>query len=113
MSDTEIEIDTNWEPGSAFFVRGELHGQAFENKGLVLAFDCERCVSYSHLSSISELPDVVENYSVLEFKLTASNDQTLLSLTITGFPTETIFKHLEFYWNVTLLLLKQCIEDAV
>jgi uncharacterized protein YndB with AHSA1/START domain len=111
MAETEIHILTDWQVGSPIVIRGNLHGINFENKGIVLQFEHEKVLQYNHLSSISRLPDRPENYSAIEFKLTAMENQTALTLTLSNFPTETIYKHLFFYWNVTLEILKKMIEQ--
>lgn len=110
MSDSDIDIITDWEIGSGLTIQGYLSGKYFENNGFVLSFNpcCE--LSYSHLSSLSGLTDQVENYSVLVFYLAPVADQTQLTLTVSNFPTEIIYKHLVFYWNVTLDLFKKFIE---
>ncbi len=111
MSETEIEIITDWQVGSPMTIRGNLHGIKFKNTGTVLQFEPEQILRYSHLSSLSRLPDKTENYSIIEFKLSPLADQTALTLTLSIFPTETIYKHLAFYWNVTLEILKRLIEE--
>jgi len=111
MSELEIEILTDWKVGNLVVIRGKLHGIKFENKGRVLQFEPEKILQYSHLSSLSRLPDKPENYSVFDFRLTPKEDLTLLTLTVSNFPTESIFKHLAFYWNVTLEIFKRTIEE--
>ena len=76
MSETEIQILTDWKVGNPFVIRGRLHGINFENTGKVLQFEPERILQYSHLSSLSRLPDKLESYSILEFRLAPINDQT-------------------------------------
>ena len=110
MSETEITIITDWKVGNPFIIRGILHRVKFENKGTVLQFEPEKLLRYSHLSSLSRLPDKPENYSTIEFSLAPTNNQTTLILTASNFPTETIYKHFAFYWNVTLEILKRMIE---
>jgi uncharacterized protein YndB with AHSA1/START domain len=111
MSETEIDIITDWSVGSSILIRGRLHRIKFENKGTVLQFEPEKTLQYSHLSSLSRLPDKPESYSVFEFGLTPKSNQTTLTLTVSNFPTENIYKHLAFYWNVTLEILKRMIEE--
>jgi len=110
MSETEIDIITDWQVGNPFIIRGILHRVRFENKGLVLQFEPEKNLQYTHWSSISRLPDKPENYTILEFSLAPINNQTTLTFTASNFPTETIYKHFAFYWNVTLEILKRMIE---
>ncbi len=112
MSETEINIITDWKVGNPIVIRGNLHGIHFENKGTVLQFELEKILQYNHLSSLSRLPDKPENYSVVEYRLAPIENQTTLTLTLSNFPTETIYKHLAFYWNVTLEILKRMIEQG-
>jgi len=107
----EIEIITDWQVGSHIIMRGSLHGVKFENKGTVLQFEPEKVLRYSHLSSASRLPDRPESYSIFEFRLSSLENRTSLTLTASNFPTETIYKHLAFYWNVTLEILKKMVEN--
>lgn len=110
ISETDIQIITDWKVGSPIIMRGNLHGVKFENKGMVLQFEPERILEYNHLSSLSRLPDKPENYAVIEFRLASIKDQTTLTLTLSNFPTVSIYKHLAFYWNVTLEIIKRMIE---
>ncbi len=111
MSETDLNISTDWQVGNPFIIRGELHRVHFENKGTVLQFEHKKVLQYSHLSSLSRLPDEAGNYSLIEFRLTPVDDRTNLTLTLSHFPTEAIYKHLIFYWNVTLEILKKTVEQ--
>lgn len=110
MSDTDIHVVTDRRVGGSFIVRGNLHGVDFENTGRVLRYEPERVFQYSHLSSISELPDEPASYSVVTFRLEPAGTQVLLTLELRNFPTESIYKHLLFYWSVTLEVLKRMVE---
>ncbi|NLR78153.1 SRPBCC domain-containing protein [Chitinophaga eiseniae] len=107
--DMQLEITTTWEVNTPFIIRG-FHHVRFENKGVIVAYEAQKRLSYSHFSSVSRLPDLPENYSLLDFRLTPAADQTILQLRIDNFPTETIFKHLQFYWRTTLVKIKQATE---
>jgi uncharacterized protein YndB with AHSA1/START domain len=111
MFEAEIHIITDWKVGTPIVIRGHMNGKYFENNGIVLQFEPEKILQYSHLSSLSRLPDKPENYSLLEFRLAPMENRTILTLTLSNFPTESIYKHLVFYWNVTLEILKRIIED--
>jgi uncharacterized protein YndB with AHSA1/START domain len=114
MFETEIQIITAWKVGSPIVIHGNLGTINFENHGNVLQFEPGKILEYSHLSSLSRLPDLLENYSVLEFRLMPmEDDQTFLTFTLRNFPTESIYKHLASYWNVTLDVLKRMIEDQI
>ena len=59
-----LEVHTDWKINSPIFIRG-FHHVEFENKGIVLEYEEGKKLSYSHLSSVSRLPDITENYSIL------------------------------------------------
>lgn len=105
----DLKIQTTWEPGSPIVISG-FHHVPFENKGIVLEYSPGQAVSYNFLSSISRLPDTAENHSVIRFVLEPEGEQTLLSLIITNFPTTTIYHHLNFYWNTSIVMIKKMIE---
>lgn len=112
MLDTDMEFDifTDWKVGNPFIIKGFLHQMAFENKGKVLKYEFEKELQYSHLSSFSQLPDNLENFCTIAFKLTPIENQTMLNLSISNFPTLSIFKHLELYWGSTIEIMKTLIE---
>lgn len=110
---TEIEIITDWKVGSSMVIRGTLHRINFVNTGTVLQFDPDLALQYTHLSSLSRLPDQPQSYSVVTFQLAATEYQTRLTLTLHNFPTEAIYKHLAFYWNVALEIFRKKVEQQV
>lgn len=113
MGDPEmdIEIVTDWKTGSPFIIKG-FHHVPFENKGTILQLEPERIFQYNHLSSLSDLPDKTENYTIITFRLKQLNEQMELTVEAENFPAESINKHWEFYWNGTISLLKQVIENG-
>lgn len=113
MAQSEIDIRTDWNVGSPIVIRGELHGWPFENRGTVLAFQPESVVRYSHLSSTSRLPDEPASYAQIGFELTELSDHhTELAIEVSHSPTEVIYKHLAYYWTVTLEVLKRRLEGT-
>jgi len=107
--DVGMDIITDWVVGAPIVVHG-FHIVRFENRGTVLAFDPPRLLRYSHLSSLSRLPDSIESHAVFEFRLDPSDSRTALTVTVSNFPTEAIFKHLDFYWRGALGAVKQFVE---
>jgi uncharacterized protein YndB with AHSA1/START domain len=113
MAQADLRIETNWAIGGPFLIRGDLHGLPFENKGTVLAFQPETLLRYTHLSSVSHLPDIAESYAQIEFKLESiDKNQTRLTVEVSRAPTQVIHKHLAYYWNVTLEVLKRRLEGS-
>jgi uncharacterized protein YndB with AHSA1/START domain len=113
MYDSEIEIVTTWEVGSPIIINAKevSYKIAVTNTGVVLQFLKERVLEYSHLSSLSRLPDQAENYTLIRFTLQPEGDHTLLELDLSNFPTESHYKHIDFYWTITLQVLKRFVED--
>jgi hypothetical protein len=106
-----VQVMTDWTVGGPLVVRGIHNDAEFEGRGTVLAFEPPRLLRYDQLSSVSRLPQVPENCSELEFRLEDLGDRTRLTLGISRFPTETIFKHLAFYWRGTLGIFKAFAES--
>jgi len=111
MSETEIEVITDWVEGRPMIIRGLWYKTNFENRGTVLQYQENRVLSYSHLSSLSRLPDEPGNYTNIKFALEDKDDQAELTLTLDNFPTEAIYRHFAFYWNVAIVLLKRFVES--
>lgn len=101
----EIEVETDWIVGNPIVIRGRHHVR-FENRGVVLEVVPQARLRYSHLSSLSRLPDEPASYTSLDFGLASTGDTTSLTLEITGFPTQSIFQHMDLYWRGTLDILR-------
>lgn len=107
-----LEVVTDWQVGSPIIVKG-FHHVGFENHGTVLHCQPNTFLQYTHLSSISRLPDRPENYTRIAFRLSPSDDgATSLNVELENFPTESILRHLDFYWRVTIEVLKRFIETS-
>ncbi len=111
MSQTPIEIITDWKVGKAITVKGDWYKAGFVNKGKVLRYEHEQLLEYSHLSSLSRLPDQPENYCIIMFRIIPETGYTALEVTLSNFPTDSIYRHFAFYWTVTIALLKKFIEQ--
>ena len=111
MGDPEmaVELETEWDVGGPVVVRG-FHHLPFENTGKVLVFERGQRLVYTHLSSLSRLPDEPASYTTLAFTLSPVTDGTSLGLVASGFPTEAVFRHLRFYWGGALACLKRQVE---
>lgn len=104
-----VEVETAWTVGGPIVVRG-FHHLAFENRGTVLCFEPGERLRYTHLSSLSRLADEPGSYSTIDFELTAVSGGAALRVSVRGFPTESIFRHLDFYWRGTMSVLKALAE---
>lgn len=112
MGDAALDLDitTSWQVGAPIIIKG-FHHARFENKGVVLEYLPDQILSYNFLSSLSRLPDKNENYTIIRFTIIPMEQHTSLELSLTNFPTDVIYHHLNFYWNTTLVMLKRAIEQ--
>ncbi len=51
------DTETDWTIGRPIVHRGEYNGQAYVDKGTILAFEPERLLVHTHWSSVSGVPD--------------------------------------------------------
>ena len=112
MSDEELTVSLEGHAGGAVVIRGLLHGMAFENRGIVRAFEPERVFSYSYWSTLSasRLADVPENQTLVRFALAPADQGTLLTLPLCDFAEPAIRPHADLYWGPTLQILKAVCE---
>ncbi len=112
MTETELEVLTDWQVGSPVIIRGPWYKTHFENRGTVLQMERERLLRYTHLSSLSRLQDVPEHYTELCFELAPDGAETVLTVTVSNFPTEVIYRHMAYYWMVAPELLRKFLEGT-
>jgi len=112
MADTDmsIEVETTWRLHDPILIGGYVHQIPFENRGTVRQFSPPYVLAYSHLSSLSNLPDIPVNHTVITFQLADADNGTTLTLIVRNFPTESIYRHLALYWTTTLDVLKSFVE---
>ncbi|WP_322082224.1 SRPBCC family protein [Burkholderia sp. BCC1972] len=107
-----VSVEHEGRAGGSIVVRGRQH-VPFENRGRILRWDPPRRFSWTHLSTLSNLPDEPASYTTLDFALEPVCGGTTLSFTMHGFPTLTIRKHLVLYWGVTLDVIRRHAEAYV
>ena len=103
-------VISDWRQGSPIVWKGEWQGKKYEDRGMILRFEPEHLIQYSHFSPLSELPDAPENYHIVTIKLSTSGAQTLVSLAQDNNPTEDAQKHSEEMWTTMLTALKTMLE---
>ena len=103
-------VASDWKIGSPILFTGMWHKVKYQDKGTILQFEAEKVLAYSYWSKFSRLPDILENYSVIEFRLMPKEDQTILTLTHSNLVAEGMPGHSNFYWKITLNKMKQLIE---
>lgn len=104
------ELDTDWQVGSPIFFRGEWEGNAYEDKGTVLAFDPPRSLRYNYWSSWSAKPDVPENYNNIEYKVQDQDGMAIVTIIQDGFEDEEKRDHSEKNWQMIIGAMKDLLE---
>lgn len=104
------ELDTDWQVGSPIFFRGEWEGNAYEDKGTVLAFDPPRSLRYNYWSSWSAKPDVPENYNNIEYMVQDQDGMSIVTITQDGFEDEEKRDHSEKNWQMIIGAMKELLE---
>ncbi|MGZ6346355.1 MAG: SRPBCC domain-containing protein [Anaerolineales bacterium] len=104
-------VVSDWHPGSPIVWKGEWQGKPYEDKGVILQFEPGRIIQYSHFSPLSGIPDKPENYHTITVKLSASKDQTLISLSQDKNSSEEERVHSQQNWEIMLAALKKYLEQ--
>lgn len=106
-----IKVETDWVIGKPITIKG-FHHIDFQNTGEILAFVPHQLIRYNHLSSLSKLPARLENHTTISFSLQSSENTTQITVVLENFPSETIYRHLDFYWQSTIHILRKQIEES-
>ncbi len=112
LFDTPVDVVSDWKVGGSMVFKGMFHNKPYEDKGTILKYEPEALFSYNYWSKLSTLPDEPGNYSVIEFRLHPIGDQTEVTLTQSNFMLDTMYRHFNFYWTLTMDRLKKKIEKA-
>jgi hypothetical protein len=89
---------------------GTWQGTEYSDKGTILQLEAKKVFQYNYWSGFSGLPDSVENYSIITFKLAPTTNGTQLTLTHSNFPTEAGYEHSDKNWETVLDSMKSIIE---
>jgi uncharacterized protein YndB with AHSA1/START domain len=112
LTDSALDVVSDWQVGSPINYYGNWHGVEYRDKGTILQFEPEKRLQYSNWSEVSGTADIPENYTIIEFRLLSEGDHILLTVTHSNFATEVMYKHVNFYWNVTIHKIKRLIEQV-
>jgi uncharacterized protein YndB with AHSA1/START domain len=102
--------ETDWTVGSPIVHRGEYQGQAYVDKGTVLAFEPEELLVHTHWSSVSGVPDEPENYQTVSWVLTERDGQTELTVTDDNIRSEEARVASDQGWETALTALREVVE---
>ena len=103
------DVQTDWEVGHPISWSGNYQGNAYLDKGVVMAIEPKRRLSFTHWSPLSKLVDTPENYHLLTYRLQPNGRRTTLTLSqqnLTGVSPEQAAKN----WQPMLDGLKSTVE---
>lgn len=101
--------ETDWNVGSKVLWTGEYDGTTYVDKGVVLEYLPNKKLSYSYLSSWSGLDDKPENYLLVSYEVTPTENGTELIITQSNYDEEKA-KHSSENWKIVVDGLKNLIE---
>jgi len=110
------DIETDWRPGNPIRFRGDWKGKKYVDKGMIKTFEPEKKLTFTHFSTLSNLPDTPENYHTVTFELYPQGDRTEVALTQENendseLRTPQAREELKKNWSMLLDSLKKVVED--
>lgn len=101
--------ETDWKPGSPIIWTGDYEGKSYIDKGIVQEFRPNEKVSYSYLSSWSDMEDKPANYLLVAYELKEIPEGTELTITQSNYDEEKA-KHSAANWAAVIDGLKKIVE---
>jgi uncharacterized protein YndB with AHSA1/START domain len=105
-------LSTDWQVGSPLTFRGEWKGQAYEDRGTVLAFDPPRSLSFNYWSSFSTIEDTPDNRQILRYELEEAETGVRVTLHQSNIDTQEHADHSAQNWKMVLDGLKKFVESG-
>lgn len=118
------DFKTDWLPGSPIEIEAVIGEKRYRDKGRVLRAEPPALLQYTYWSRVSGLPDAPESHSIVTLSLVAKGNETLLTVEQQVPPSperrgkgwvigpQSGRKHVEFYWRMTLPVLKGVVEQG-
>jgi hypothetical protein len=103
-----VEIIADWKEDGPTVMKG-FHHIHFETKE-GLEIESYTILQYNFSKFIVTFYRIGLKFSIETFRLASLENQTSLTLILSNFPTETIYKHIDFYWRITFGIIKKVVE---
>ena len=104
------EAISEWKENSPIIWKGIWQGKTYEDHGFILKLDYGKTLVFSHFSPMTGLPDLLENYHNVTFKLLGNGDFTHITLLQDNNSNEEERKHSQSMWESMLSELKKVLE---
>lgn len=105
-------LATDWRVGSPVTFRGEWNGEAYEDRGTVLAFDAPRALEFDYWSSFSGTEDVKERRQIIRYDLEEASGGTKVSVSQSNIDSQERADDSTKNWQVVLDGLKKVVEEG-
>lgn len=106
---TEMSV-SEWKVGGQIRYKGSWEGKTYEDKGEIVGLEPGKILKATYWSSMSGMPDVPENYSLVTYKVEPAGNETKLTITQEGNPTEDSAHHSEGNWKMVLESMRKILE---
>lgn len=104
------ETTSDWTKGSAISFTGEFNGMQYKDGGEILEIETNKILSYTYWSSMSGIEDIPENYAVVTFTLSDSEQGVQLTIEQSNIPTESMYENSAAHWGAVLKQIKEIVE---
>jgi uncharacterized protein YndB with AHSA1/START domain len=112
------ETVSDWQPGSALLWQGNFEGvDLVAVKGFIKEIQPDKFLSYTVFDPNIGMEDIPENYLLVTYELSRQDNQTLLTVTQSGFETAAAGerRYKEAFnsgegWNPILVAIKKLVE---
>jgi uncharacterized protein YndB with AHSA1/START domain len=104
-------VETSWRLGDPITYSGEYNGNAYEDKGIILAFEPLQLLKTTHYSPSTGLPDAPENYHTVAYQLDDAGEETSVTITQGNNKSEQEVEHSAATWRMVLQNLKEFLES--
>lgn len=101
---------TDWEVGSPITFKGEWKGKSYQDKGTILGVEKNKLIRYTYWSSMSGIEDKPDNYVIVTYELSGSDNNVTLTVTQENIPDEKTKEHSVENWQKVVEGLKNVVE---
>lgn len=107
------DVSSDWKEGSSITYTGEYEGKKYHDKGTIKKIEPEKILQSTYWSSAGGKEDKPENYNLVTYQLTKSEDQTTVTLVQDNISTEKEKEHVTENWKRVLKKLKEVVENEI
>ena len=107
------EVESEWSEGSSIIWKGEIKGQQYQDRGVILKIEPEQILQYSHFSPLSGKPDKFENHHIITIHLFGSGNKTEVLLSQDNIADDKARSQSATNWRTVLASLKRYVEKPL